>query len=84
MVVKKGFFDITRIEVKVKPRSSRPGVARGEGECLVVRVSSAPTAGKANRELCKLLAKHLGVDRSAVRIVKGSKSREKVVEVDYS
>ncbi len=70
-----------KIKVKVKPRSSRPGVEKtGEG-LLVVKVKAAPVAGKANAEVCKLLADHFGVAKSSVGVVKGGKSRDKVVEI---
>ncbi len=71
-----------RIKVKVKPRNSRPGVEKtGEG-LLVVKVKSAPVNGKANAEVCKLLADYFGVAKSVVGVVRGGKSRDKVVEID--
>jgi uncharacterized protein YggU (UPF0235/DUF167 family) len=42
---------------------------------------SQPIKGEANVELIKKIAKHFGVSRSKVRIVKGQKSRGKVIEV---
>ena len=48
---------------------------------LRVRVCESPVDGQANRALIKLLAGRLGVPISAVRIVSGLKSRNKVVEI---
>ena len=48
---------------------------------LRVRVQKSPVDGQANRALIKLLADRLGVPISAVRIVSGLKSRNKVVEL---
>ena len=48
---------------------------------LRVRVQESPVDGQANRALIKLLADRLGVPISAVRIVSGLKSRNKVVEL---
>ena len=48
---------------------------------LRVRVQESPVDGQANRALIKLLADRLGVPISAVRIVSGLKSRNKVVEI---
>ena len=70
-----------RIAIKVQPRSSRPGVEEaGEGSYLV-RVRSIPRDGKANAEAIELLAEHLSVPRSRLRIVQGASSRNKVVEL---
>ena len=71
-----------RIAIKVQPRSPRAGVElSGEGEYRV-RVHSAPEDGKANAEMIELLAAHLGVPRSRIRIVRGASSRHKIVEID--
>ena len=48
---------------------------------LRVRVQESRVDGQANRALIKLLADRLGVPISAVRIVSGLKSRNKVVEL---
>ncbi len=48
---------------------------------LLVRVTAPPVDDAANVALCRLLAKRAGVPRSAVRIVKGARSRDKVVEL---
>jgi len=49
---------------------------------LSVRVTSAPESGKANAAACKTLAAALGVPKTAVRVVRGQKSRHKQVEVE--
>lgn len=69
------------IEVKAKPRSAKPGVGPVEEGALVVRLSSAPADGAANEELARVLAKALGVPKTAVAIVRGETSRHKRVLV---
>ncbi len=49
---------------------------------LVARVSAPALDGRANRALCKLLARHLRVAPSRVTIVRGLRARDKLVEVD--
>lgn len=49
---------------------------------LRAKVSAPPVDGKANRALRRLIAKRLGVPPSTVRVVRGEKSRDKVVRVD--
>jgi uncharacterized protein (TIGR00251 family) len=46
-----------------------------------VRLAAPPVEGEANRELTRFLARLLGVPPSAVRVVSGDSSRNKVVEV---
>lgn len=71
-----------RVKVKVKPGSNREGVREvSEGE-IEVRVSVPPERGKANERVIQLIAEHYGVRKSAVRILRGETSREKLVEID--
>jgi len=49
---------------------------------LRARVSAPPVDGKANKALCRLIAKQVGVAPSRVSVVRGEKSRDKVVQVD--
>jgi hypothetical protein len=53
-----------------------------EGDVLRARVTAAPVEGRANEALLRLLAEALSVPRSSLRIVRGQRSREKVVAVD--
>lgn len=73
----------TTLRVRVTPRSGRNEVAgvRDDG-VLLVRVTAPPQDGKANDALCKLLAKELGVPKSAVSVTRGQASRDKTVTVD--
>lgn len=70
-----------RFPVRVQPRASRTRLAGLQGEAVKVRLGSPPVEGAANAELVKFLAKRLGVPRSSVRLVRGARSRNKVVEV---
>lgn len=47
-----------------------------------VRVSAPPVDGKANQAVITALADSLGVPKSAVTIQRGSRGRDKTVEVD--
>ncbi len=48
---------------------------------LKIYLTAVPVQGKANKELIKLLAEKLGVSKSRIEIIKGEKSKEKVVKV---
>jgi len=71
-----------RIRVRVKPRSKREGVKVLEESLLEVRVKEPPEGGRANERVRELLAEHLGVPKSRIKIVRGFASKEKVVEVE--
>ena len=47
-----------------------------------MRVRAVPEDGKANAAVEKLLAKRLGLPKSAVRVVTGGKNRLKGLEID--
>jgi hypothetical protein len=69
-----------KIQVKVKPNSRSEEVSH-EGDDFVVKVREPPREGKANQAVIRLLAQHFGVPKSQVRILSGSKSKNKVIEV---
>ena len=65
------------IKVKVKPASKKQEIIKTD-EGYVVSVKGKAEKNKANIELLKALNKHFGKD---VRIIKGFKSKNKIVEV---
>lgn len=69
------------LHVRVQPRARRNEVLGWQGPALRVRVTAAPEAGKANRAVAELLAAALGVPPSAVELVRGRASRDKLFRV---
>lgn len=49
---------------------------------LQAKVTAAPIGGKANKALCRMIAKRAGVAPSRVSVLRGEKSRQKVVRVE--
>jgi uncharacterized protein (TIGR00251 family) len=73
---------IARISVRVQASARRDEfVGIREGVALV-RVAAPALDGRANRALCRLLAKRLGVAPSRVTIAHGQRSRNKLVQVE--
>jgi uncharacterized protein (TIGR00251 family) len=71
------------LRVRVTPRASRDELAGlDEDGVLRVRVSAPPVDGKANQAVCKLIARAAGVGKTRVSVVKGERTRDKVVRVD--
>ncbi len=72
----------TLVEVRVRPKAGRDSVELLGGPKLRVRVVAPPEGGKANEALVALLAKKLRIARSAIAIVRGHRSRDKLVRLD--
>ncbi|HTA32428.1 MAG TPA: DUF167 domain-containing protein [Solirubrobacteraceae bacterium] len=70
------------VAVRLKPRAKRNALVREQDGVLHVSVAAAPVDGKANAALCKLIAKRAGVARGQVSVIRGERSREKVVRID--
>lgn len=75
-----------RFHVRLTPRGGRDALdgwtnVSCDAKYLKARVRAVPEDGKANTALVALLAEVLGVPKSAVKIVSGTTSRLKKVEV---
>jgi uncharacterized protein (TIGR00251 family) len=73
---------MARLTVKVHPRAKRSALAGRVGDAWKLSLAAPPVDGKANEECVRYLAEFAGVPRSRVRIVTGSTSRLKVVEIE--
>ena len=71
-----------RVDVRVAPRASRPGIEGVREGRLLVRVSAAPVDNAANDAVVRVLADALDLPARAVRIVGGETSRRKTVEIE--
>ena len=71
---------IMLVNVRVTPNAKKTEITK-EGEALKVRLAAPAADGKANSELLGVLAAHFGVRKPSVIIVKGRKSRNKVIDV---
>ena len=63
----------------VQPGAKRTAVAGVYGMALKISLAAPPVDGKANKELGVFLAKKLKLPKSAVTLVSGQTSRDKVV-----
>ena len=75
-------MESTRLRLRVVPGASQnPGIVGRYGTAWKIRVAARPERGAANRAVLELLASTLGVPYTAVRLVSGQASRDKMVEV---
>lgn len=78
--------DGLRLMVRLTPRAGRDALGglreiEPEQPLLLARVAAPPLEGAANAALIKLVAKALGVPKSAVTIAAGETSRIKALEI---
>ena len=69
------------LRVHVLPRSKKTEIVELAHDHLRVRVLSPPTDDQANKELVAVLARYYNKRKSSIRIKKGLKSRDKLVEI---
>ena len=74
-------IDEARIEVHVRPRASRDELLGMRDGVLLARVCAPPVDGRANAALCRMIARAAGVAPSRVAVIRGERSREKLVSV---
>lgn len=78
---------MTRLAVRLTPGAAADRIDgwdldAGGRPVLKVRVRARPVEGEANEALIKLLARALGVPKSALALERGGQSRTKMVGVD--
>ena len=69
-----------RHSIRVIPRAKQNKVVEEEGR-LKVYLTTPPVEGRANQALIEVLAAHFQVRKGDIRIVRGEKSRDKIIEI---
>jgi uncharacterized protein (TIGR00251 family) len=70
------------LDVKVIPRASRSEVTGTMADgSLKVKIAAVPEKGKANEELCALLARHFGVAQREIEVISGATSTRKRIRI---
>jgi uncharacterized protein (TIGR00251 family) len=67
------------LRVRITPRARRDSLAGEREGALLVRLTAPPVEGAANAALVKLIGKAVGLPPSAVRIMRGTTGRNKIV-----
>ena len=70
------------IAIQVQPSARKDAILGIRDGVVTVRVTAPAIEGRANEAVRRLVAKRLGVARSSKTIVRGHRSRHKVVEID--
>jgi len=69
-----------RLTIKVIPNAKKAKILQ-EGELFKVYVNAPAVDGKANKAVVEVLAEHFNIRKSGIRIIRGQKSREKIIEI---
>jgi hypothetical protein len=69
------------LAVKLQPRASKNEIGAPLGDELRIKVTAPPVDAAANEALVKLLAGQLDCARGRVELIRGHKSRHKVVKL---
>jgi uncharacterized protein len=70
------------IVVRVTPRAHLDEIVGERDGVVLVRVRAPPVDDRANTAVCRVIAKRLGVRPNNIRVVRGARSREKILRVD--
>lgn len=70
-----------KIFIKVKPKTKEEKVEKIDDVNFKVQVRELPEKGRANRAVIKVLADYFNINQSKIRIVSGSTSKIKIIEI---
>lgn len=70
------------IKVKVITNAKRNEIVEQDGNYFKIKISAPPVKGKANKELIYFLSKYFKVPVNKIRIIKGEKSKNKIIKVE--
>lgn len=70
------------LKVRVQAKASKNLVEGYVGDTFRLQVTAPPETGKANAAVIALLAAALDINRSRLTIIKGTRSRDKIVGVE--
>ena len=71
---------IMKINIRVIPNSKKDVIVK-ENEKLKIHLKAKAVNNEANKYLIEILSEYFNVKKNNVKIVKGLKSREKIIEV---
>lgn len=69
------------IKVKVFPNSKKEEIIRKSTDSFEIKIKQKPEKGQANKAAILVLSEYLNVPKGRIRLVKGSKQKNKIFEV---
>ena len=71
-----------RLQVYIQPRASKTELAGLHDGIIKIRIAAPSIENAANRALIDFVAQRLGIAKRFVRVVSGSASRRKILEIE--
>ena len=71
----------TLLAVKLQPRAAKNEIGEPLGDELKIKVTAPPVDAAANQALVELLAERLDCARNRIELVRGHKSRHKILKL---
>lgn len=72
----------TRLSIKVTPNAGRNEITGFKQGVWQIKIGAPPDKGKANKELIDFLSELTRIKKSAILIIKGQTSRNKVIIIE--
>jgi uncharacterized protein (TIGR00251 family) len=69
------------VRVRISPGSKKNAILGTRGDCLKIAVRTPAEGGRANREVCRVIADYIGLAPRDVEVLRGIRSRDKVLLV---
>ena len=69
-----------QLTIHVHPSSSKNAIVEKPDGSLAIYTTKSPHDDEANRAVLKMLAKHLKVPKTSLKIIRGTKSKHKLIE----
>lgn len=69
------------IKVRVFPKSKKEEIVRKSEDSFEIRIKEKPERGEANDSAIALLSSYLKISEKSIRIIKGSKQRNKIMKI---
>lgn len=71
------------ISISVIPRASKNEIMGPiEDGTYKIKISTSPVDGAANKKLIEMISEYFNISKSCVEIVKGSRGKKKIIEID--
>ncbi|HEY4520547.1 MAG TPA: DUF167 domain-containing protein [Candidatus Paceibacterota bacterium] len=70
-----------KLNIQVKPGSKNDEVKISDSANYLIRTKAKAVENRANKEAIRLLGRYLKIPQSKMRIVRGLKNKNKVVEI---
>ncbi len=69
------------IKVKIFPGEKTQAIIKKTEDSFCIKVKEKPIMNRANDEMIEVLANYFHIPKGKIRIVKGAKQRNKIIEI---